>query len=135
MQILSAIIRTSTLSNRTVTTSPIGTTHLSTAGWTAIAGSLVGAILVGLASQLASAASLKSLSGAYVDEQATWRESIEYAWSRFGSVVLVAFLAAVLSTVALFVFVIPGARGSSPYRCYFSKAPGDAKRCGARASS
>lgn len=108
MQILSAIIRTSTLSNNTVATSPNGTTHLSTAGWTAIAGSLVGGILVGLASQLASAASLKSLSGAYVDEQATWRESIGYAWSRFGSVILVAFLVAVLSTLALFVFVIPG---------------------------
>jgi hypothetical protein len=61
-----------------------------------------------LAAQLASAASLKSLSGAYMNEQATWRESVAFAINRFSSILLIATLTFFLATAALFVFILPG---------------------------
>jgi hypothetical protein len=107
-QVISAIIRASTSNNSTVTTTVNGQVHLTSAAWTTLAGSLVAVIISGIASQLASASCLKSLSGAYLEGEATWQDSLRFALSRVGSIVWLAFLSSLLAGLALFLFVIPG---------------------------
>jgi Membrane domain of glycerophosphoryl diester phosphodiesterase len=102
-QVLSVIIRLSTVQT---TPTPIGTQQK--ADWAAIAGTFVSEILVGLAAQLASAACLKSVSGAYLGGDASWRESLQFAWKRLGSLVWIAVLIYILSVLALVLLVLPG---------------------------
>ena len=94
-QVLSAIIRLST-----VQTTPITFGTQKTTDWASVAGSLVSEILVGLAAQLASAGCLKSVSGAYLGGDASWK--------RLGSLVWIAVLTYILATLALFLLVLPG---------------------------
>jgi len=102
-QVLSAIIRLST-----VQTTPITFGTQKTTDWASVAGSLVSEILVGLAAQLASAGCLKSVSGAYLGGDASWKESLQFAWKRLGSLVWIAVLTYILATLALFLLVLPG---------------------------
>jgi hypothetical protein len=102
-QVLSAIIRLST-----VQTTPTVFGAPKAVDWASVAGSLVSEILLGLAAQLASAACLKSVSGSYLGGDASWKESIQFAWKRLGSLVWIAVLIYILAGLALFGFVLPG---------------------------
>jgi hypothetical protein len=102
-QVLSWIIRVSTIQT---TTTAIGIQK--TVDWTSFAGTLVSEILLGLAAQLSSAACLKSVSGAYLGGEASWKESLQFAWTRLGSLVWIAVLSYILASLALVLFVLPG---------------------------
>ncbi|HUR22462.1 MAG TPA: glycerophosphoryl diester phosphodiesterase membrane domain-containing protein [Acidimicrobiales bacterium] len=102
--------------------------------WTFVAGVFLVAVLGFIASQLASAASFRIVSGTYLDERPTWRESLSFATSKLRSLVwlsivlgfflVLSFLAlivpgfyfAVAWTVATPVLLFEGLRGSSALR-------------------
>ncbi|HEY5273778.1 MAG TPA: hypothetical protein VIJ34_11160 [Acidimicrobiales bacterium] len=102
-QVLALIIRLSTVQT---TPALVGTQR--TADWASVAGSLVSEILVVVAGQLASAACLKSVSGAYLGGDASWKESLQFAWKRLGSLVWIAVMIYFLATLALILLVLPG---------------------------
>lgn len=74
----------------------------------AIAGTVVIALLAFLASQLATAACFKAVSGAYLDEQPDWRESLRFARSRLGGLLWLSFLLAILLAPAFLACIVPG---------------------------
>ncbi len=75
---------------------------------TAIAAVLVSSLLNIVAAQLATAASLRTVSEAYLGERPDWRESLSFALRRFAPVLGAAFLITILSGLAFLACVIPG---------------------------
>jgi hypothetical protein len=73
-----------------------------------LAGALVIALLAFLASQIATGACFKSVSGAYLDEQPDWRESLRFARSRFGALLWLSVLLVVLLVPAFLACLVPG---------------------------
>jgi len=73
-----------------------------------IAGTVVIGLLAFLASQLATAACFKAVSGAYLDEQPDWRESLRFARSRLGALLWLSFLLAILLLPAFLACIVPG---------------------------
>ena len=76
--------------------------------WPFIAGTLLIVVLAYLASQIATGACFKAVSGAYLDEEAGWRESLRFARSKLGSLLWLSFLTALLATLGLLLCIVPG---------------------------
>jgi hypothetical protein len=76
--------------------------------WTLIAGSAVSVVLVVVASVLATAACFKAVADAYLGKGVDWRGSLRYALQRFGSVLWITILAAVISILGLVLCILPG---------------------------
>lgn len=76
--------------------------------WPFIAGTLLIVVLAYLASQIATGACFKAISGAYLDEEAGWRDSLRFARSKLGSLVWLSFLTAVCLLPALLLCILPG---------------------------
>jgi hypothetical protein len=76
--------------------------------WAFAAGTLLIAILAFVASQVATGACFKAVSGAYLDEQPDWRESLRFARSRLGSLLWLSFLLVVTLTPAFLACLVPG---------------------------
>ena len=76
--------------------------------WPFIAGTLLIVVLAYLASQIATGACFKAISGAYLDEEAGWQDSLRFARSRLGSLVWLSFLTAVCLIPAFLMCVLPG---------------------------
>ena len=76
--------------------------------WPFLAGTLLIAILAFIASQIATGACFKAISGAYLDEQPDWRASLRFARSRLGSLIWLSFLLVVLLAPAFLACLVPG---------------------------
>ncbi|MDP8975388.1 MAG: hypothetical protein M3N28_03280 [Actinomycetota bacterium] len=76
--------------------------------WTYFAAFVIASILSALATQVATAASLKAVSGAYMGEKAEWRGSLRFALARLGSLAWLGLLTGVLLTLGLLVCIVPG---------------------------
>ena len=76
--------------------------------WPLIAGTVVIGILAYLASQIATGACFKAVSGAYLDEESDWRDSLRFARSKLGSLLWLSFLTAVLALGGLILCILPG---------------------------
>ncbi|MGI8810186.1 MAG: hypothetical protein ACR2KK_20545 [Acidimicrobiales bacterium] len=73
-----------------------------------IAGTLLIALLAFVASQVATGACFKAVSGAYLDEEPNWRESLRFARSRLGSLLWLSFLLVILLVPAVLACIVPG---------------------------
>jgi hypothetical protein len=76
--------------------------------WPFLAGTLVILVLAYLASQIATGACFKAVSGAYLDEEASWQESLRFARSRLGSLLWLSFLTAAGVILGLLLCLAPG---------------------------
>ena len=76
--------------------------------WPFIAGTLLIIVLAYLASQIATGACFKAVSGAYLDEEAGWQDSLRFARSKLGSLVWLSFLTAVCVMPGLLLCLVPG---------------------------
>ena len=76
--------------------------------WPFIAGTLLIIVLAFLASQIATGACFKAISGAYLDEEAGWQDSLRFARSKLGSLVWLSVLTAVCLIPAVLLCVLPG---------------------------
>jgi len=76
--------------------------------WAFFAGTVVIALLGFLASQLATGACFKSVSGAYLDEQPDWRGSLRFARSKLGALLWLSFLLVILLVPAFLACLVPG---------------------------
>lgn len=76
--------------------------------WTFFAGLALTVLAGYLASQLATAASFKIVSGTYLGEDPDWRASLGFAFSRLRSLIWLSIVFYVLVGLAFLVFVIPG---------------------------
>ena len=76
--------------------------------WPFIAGTLLIVVLAYLASQIATGACFKAISGAYLDEEAGWQDSLRFARSKLGSLVWLSFLTAVCLVPAFLLCILPG---------------------------
>jgi hypothetical protein len=68
---------------------------------------IVVAVLTFVATQVATAASLKIISGTYLAEEAEWRDSLRFALSRLGSLVWLSTITGVLLLLAFLACVVP----------------------------
>jgi len=75
--------------------------------WPIIGGTLLLVVLAYLASQIATGACFKAISGAYLDEEAGWRDSLRFARSKLRSLLWLSFLTALLLLPAVLAFVVP----------------------------
>ena len=73
-----------------------------------IAGTLLIALVAFVASQVATGACFKAISGAYLEEDPDWRESLRFAQSKLGSLLWLSFLMAILLLPAILACVLPG---------------------------
>ena len=87
-----------------------GTTPDIEAGdvWAFLAGAVLITILSFIASQVATGACFKAVSGAYLDEEPDWRESLRFARSRLGSLLWLSFILVVLLVPAFLACIVPG---------------------------
>ncbi len=76
--------------------------------WTFVGGFVLTALLNWLAAQLATAASLRAVSKAYLGESADWRQSLEFAFRNFGALIWVALLSAFGVGFGYVLCIIPG---------------------------
>ena len=76
--------------------------------WPFIAGTGLIIVLAYLASQIATGACFKAISGAYLDEEAGWQDSLRFARSKLGSLVWLSFLTAVCVIPGLLLCILPG---------------------------
>jgi hypothetical protein len=76
--------------------------------WAFAAGTLLIFILAFVASQVATGACFKAVSGVYLDEQPDWRDSLRFARSRLGSLLWLSFLLLVLLVPAFVACLVPG---------------------------
>ena len=113
VQVVSTLVLNSATSNLSAltTTDQLGNTtvHVDAAQlWTALAAFVVVGLLSLLAAQVASAACFKIVAGRYLDEQATWQESLRFGVSRLRSLVWLALLSGVLTALATLALLVPG---------------------------
>ena len=73
-----------------------------------LAAILVAGLLSWIATQLATAACFKIASGAYLDEEPTWRESLSFAVHRLRPLLWLSLLTAVLLGLAFLACIVPG---------------------------
>ncbi len=76
--------------------------------WTFVAATLLVVALGLVASQLATAASLRTVIEAYLGETPDWRESLTFAFKRIGPLVRLALLTGLLSGFAALACLVPG---------------------------
>jgi len=109
--VLSAIIRISVPSGDNLfgASEPGGTPDFDgDQFWAFLAGTLVILLLAFLASQVATGACFKAVSGAYLDEQPDWRESLRFARSKLRSLLWLSFLLAICLVPAFLACLVPG---------------------------
>jgi hypothetical protein len=75
--------------------------------WPFIAGGLVIVVISYIASQVATGACFKAISGAYLDEETDWRGSLRFARSKLGSLLWLSFLITVCLMPAFLLCVLP----------------------------
>ena len=111
VQILVAIVQASAPDNP-IKTPPPGSTEPPEIDfdqlWAYFAALIVAGLLGALAAQVATAASLKAVSGAYMGERPDWRSSLRFALSRLGPLIWLGLLSTVLLTLGLVACVVPG---------------------------
>ena len=108
--VLAAVIRISVPSDETLLeTSQPGTTPDIDVDqvWAFVAGTILIGILAFVASQVATGACFKAVSGAYLDEEADWRESLRFARSKLGSLLWLSFLLVILMVPAFLACIVP----------------------------
>lgn len=109
--VLAAVIRISIpSSNDLLTTTQPGATpdlHVDKLG-AFIAGTAIIALLAFLASQLATGACFKAVSGVYLEEEPSWRESLRFARSKLRSLLWLSLLLVVFLIPALIGLIVPG---------------------------
>ncbi len=76
--------------------------------WGLAAGFLLSALLGFIAAEIATAASFKLVSGAYLDTDPDWRESLRFATSRLRSLVWLSIVSGVLMGLAFLACIVPG---------------------------
>ena len=76
--------------------------------WPFIAGTVLIVILSYVASQVATGACFKAISGAYLDEDADWRDSLRFARSKLGSLLWLSFLTTVCVIAGFLLCILPG---------------------------
>lgn len=108
---LSAIVRISIPAGDTFfeTTQPGATPEFQgDEVWAFLAGTVLIFILAYLGSQLATGACFKAVSGAYLDEDPDWRESLQFARSRLGALLWLSLLMVLLLAPAFLACIVPG---------------------------
>lgn len=109
VQVLTALVQASAPEQPATVTDPgtpqPGVDFSGFWGW--LAALLVTSLLALIAGQLATAASLKAVSGGYLGEKPQWRESLRFAFARLGSLVWLALLSGILLFLAVLAFVVP----------------------------
>jgi hypothetical protein len=109
---LAAIVRISIPSGDSILSTPVepGTTAEFNGGdfWAFLAGTLVITLLGFVASQVATGASFKAVSGAYLDETPDWRECLQFARSKLGSLMWLSFLLVLFLIPAMLACLVPG---------------------------
>lgn len=110
VQVLSAIVQVSVPSDTIVTTDQFtGETTFDAPSFIGTMVALLGTGLLGfIASQLATATSLKVISSSYLGETQDWRASLQFATARLGSLIWLAMITVVLGGLALLACIIPG---------------------------
>jgi hypothetical protein len=110
VQLVSAIVTISLPNFSTATdTNTFGETTIDSASFVgAFAAILIVTVLGFLASQLATATSLKVVSNAYLDEEVDWRSSLRFAFRRLRSLIWLFMLIGVLAGLGLLACLIPG---------------------------
>jgi hypothetical protein len=113
VQVLSALVSSSTRSfsnsRLTTTVGADGQVHLKAgAVGGVVAGGLILVALGLVATELASAASLRAVSEAYLGEQPEWRRSLRFAVSRLRPLIWLAFIHFLLIAVGFLFCVVPG---------------------------
>jgi hypothetical protein len=76
--------------------------------WSLMAGLLLVGLVSLISSQLATGASFKLVSGAYLDEPPDWRASLSFATSRLGSLVWLTVLLGFLAGLGFLACIVPG---------------------------
>ena len=76
--------------------------------WAFVAGTVLIALLGFIAAQLATGACFKAVSGAYLDEDPGWRESLHFARSKLGPLLWLSFLQVLLLVPAFLACLVPG---------------------------
>lgn len=76
--------------------------------WPFLAGTLIILVLSFVASQVATGACFKAVSGAYLDEQPDWRECLRFARSRVGALLWLSFLLVIMLMPAFLACLVPG---------------------------
>lgn len=117
VQLIAALIQSSSTpsdANSFVTIAPGATPgsttpHFNTSVlWTLVGGLLVTVVLGALASQLATAASLKAVADAYLGEKPKASPSLEFAISKLGALLWLAFLTFICTALGFLLCFIPG---------------------------
>ena len=76
--------------------------------WSLLAGLLVVGLVSLVAAQLATGASFKLVSGAYLDEAPDWRQSLGFATARLGSLVWLTIVFGFLAGLGFLACIVPG---------------------------
>lgn len=109
---VSAIIRISMPSGDNILSTPVepGATAQFNGGelWPFLAGLLVIILLAFVASQVATGASFKAVSGAYLDETPDWRECLDFAKSKLRSLIWLSLVLVLLLIPATLACLVPG---------------------------
>ena len=112
VQIITALILTSATPDTNSLAPPLqpgGTPEFdASAIWTLVISFGATTVLGLLATQLATAASLKAVSDGYLSEEPDWRRSLEFAFKRFGSLVWLALISTFLIGIGFLLCFIPG---------------------------
>ena len=76
--------------------------------WAFLAGTILITLLAFVASQVATGACFKAVSGAYLEEEADWRESLRFARSKLRSLLWLSVLLVLLLAPAFLACLVPG---------------------------
>ncbi|MDP9404842.1 MAG: hypothetical protein M3P85_16335 [Actinomycetota bacterium] len=106
--VLGALIQLSVSSEETATAPGEATSIDAGDLWAFVAGVFLVAVLGIVASQLASAASFRIVSGTYLDEHPGWRESLRFAVSKLRSLLWLSVVLGFFLVLAFIALLIPG---------------------------
>jgi hypothetical protein len=108
ISVFSALVQVSAFPDGTEFDPAVETTFDFGDFWAFMAGILVVGLVSFVASEVATAASFKIVSGAYLNAEPDWRESLRFAVSRLRSLVWLALLTGFLLTLGLLACIVPG---------------------------
>src|SRR5438477_2916948 len=107
--LLGASLVTDTTNDNTFTFDTSNQPTISHSDVNALIGYVVAVLILGLiSSTLASGACFRAIATAYLGERSGWRESLRFALKRFPSLLLITFLAGLLSLLGAIACIIPG---------------------------
>lgn len=112
VSLLTALVQVSALPDAETFGTPIDSPVVTTPDfgdlWAFLAGILVVGLLGFVATQVATAASFKVVSGAYLDAAPGWQESLRFALSKLRSLMWLALLTGVLVGLGFLACIVPG---------------------------